>query len=631
MVRRAPQPNNQKTFTLMLLVVSVAALYLAADVLIPLALAILLTFILAPLVDRLERLRLGRVPSVLAAVGAAFAVLFAIGWVVAGQMVSLADELPQYQKNIVHKIQAGTGPLSRVGQKIRELNSDIDELGKDLAEGAKKNQDPDSGQAKPDARDAKTPSAPSEAPPEEVEPQPVPVEIVGPGITPFSVLSDVLPGALGWLGTGGIVIVFLIFMLLEREDMRNRLIRLIGADQITVTTQALDDAARRVSRYLRMQLIINASYGLMLAVGLYLIGLPYAVAWGLFAGMLRYLPYVGPWVGASVGILLSLAVFDNWTGPLLTIALFLGAELVVNNVLEPVLYQSSTGVSAIGIIVAAVFWTWLWGPLGLVLSTPLTVCIAVVGRYVPNLEFLNVLLTDESVLPPGTHFYQRLLVSDEDESRELVEEYLHDHTIEKLFANVLLPALVLTEKDGHSGILDETRRHYILENMRDLLEELPDLVAADDSAPAEDAPAVAGGAVVIVPARDTADEIAGHMLQVLLRDRAIESSVLPANVLPGEILEKITALRTPIVVVSAVPPFAIRHARHLSKRLRHRLEGTKILAAVWDESRSETWLETRLQAAGASRVVNCLPHAIQFVERERLNRQPEAVSPGDSI
>ncbi len=632
MPRTKPQPDGQKTFTLMLLVVAVAALYFAADVLMPLALAVLLTFILAPLVNRLERLRMGRVPSVLVAVGAAFALLFSIGWVVGNQMVDLAYELPTYQDNIVHRIQklkrSETGPLSRFEQAVKDFTDEIAAPPKNGTARSGTNHEA-AGKAAKAAQasaDGSRPAAEQAPPADSNEPQPVPVEIVQPQVSPYSVLSGILPGAFGWLATAGIVVVFTIFMLLEREDMRNRLIRLIGPDQITVTTQALDDAAGRVSRYLRMQLIINASYGLMLAGGLYFIGLPNAITWGLFGGMLRYLPYVGPWLGASVGILLSLAVFDTWTEPLLTIALFLSAELIVNNVLEPVLYHSTTGISTVGILVAAVFWTWLWGPVGLVLSTPLTVCIAVMGRYVPDLQFLNVLLTDEQVLPPGVHLYQRLLVSDELESRELVEAYLHDHSRDELFEHVLLPAVVLAEQDGRRGILEDARRQYILENVQDMLDELPEQMPDQAAEAPQRSPAQAGRPVLIVPARDEADHIAGLMLEWQLAERHIDARLLPARMLFSEIVDQLGGAPSPLVVVSAVPPFSIRHARHLVKRLRARLNGVGIVVAVWGEKHHARRTDARLTAAGADRVVVGLGPAVEVIQRH-LPERPKSNAP----
>jgi predicted PurR-regulated permease PerM len=615
--------------TVALVVVVIVALYLAKAVLMPLALATLLTFILAPWVDRLERWHVGRVASILTVVCAAFAVLLAIGWIMADQMVELADKLPVYRQNIAARINelksSGEGPLKEIERTVETLSAEI-------------------SRSKPDSEKQKDESS-SAAPPgngqstDSGEPEPIAVRVVETATSPIALVGEIIPGAFGWLATLGVVTVFLIFMLLDREDLRNRLIRLIGPDQITVTTQALDDAGRRVSRYLRMQLLINSLHGLMIAIGLSIIGLPNAVLWGLLAGLLRYVPYLGPWMGASIAILLSLAVFPGWTLPLATLALFVVAELIVNNLLEPVLYHTSTGISAIGIILAAVFWTWLWGPLGLVLSTPMTVCIVVWSRYVPQLEFLHVMFSEEAALAPGTHLYQRLLASDEEESRELVEEFLKEHTVEELFEEVLLPALVLTEQDGHRGILEESRREYILENLRDLLDELPDLAPADVKTEAADTPPPPQrGSVVIVPARDAADEIAGQMLKVQLADRRIEADVLPAKILFGETVEAISKAASPIVVVSAVPPFAVRHARGLSKRLRSRLEGLNILVAVWGSARDDNRIGERLRAAGADHVVNHLAPAVEYVERHRASRAAqqgsnaiaaEAVSHGD--
>ncbi len=607
-----PRPENeaeiQKTFTLALLVVAVLALYFAADVLMPLALAILLTFILAPVVTRLERWHLGRVPSVLLAVGAAFALVFSVGWIVGNQMVDLASETNNYRNNIVSRIQyfkrTETGPLSKLERLLTQFNTEI-------TEPVRKQMDTAADKA---AQEVGAGAITDNHAAAERQPKPVPVQIVQPQFSPYTILTGILPGAFGWLATAGIVIVFAIFMLLEREDMRNRLIRLTGPNQITVTTQALDDAGRRVGKYLRMQLIINASYGVMISLGLYLIGLPNALTWGLFAGLLRYLPYVGPWIGASVGILISLAVFNTWTEPLLTFGLFVIAELVVNNMMEPVLYHSSTGISTVGILAAALFWTWLWGPVGLLLATPLTVCIAVIGRYVPNLRFLNVLLSDETALPPGAHLYQRLLVSDEEESRELVEEFLKEHSVDELFEQVMVPALILTEQDAHRGQLDETRRQYILENLHDLLDELPELSphAIEDST--EPLPQ-ASRAVLIVAAHDLADEIAGQMLLWPLQERGIEATLLSHKLLFSEVVEQITRAASPLVVISAVPPFAVRHARNLTKRLRARMEGVKIIIGLWNQQEHSKRTDMRLTSAGSERVIDRLSQAVEIIER----------------
>jgi len=664
MRRSRNEPEDQKMFTLALLVVSVAALYFAAEVLMPLALAILLSFVLAPMVTRLERWQLGRVPSVLIAVSAAFVIVLSIGWIVGNQMVNLVSQAPTYRDNIIARIQyfkrTDTGPLSKLEKMVSDLSGEITEPAKQQVEHAANKVGAEPGgatsaeraataddttasgpaatpaaipaDAAPVAPAATADASPADDPAAVEEPKPIPVEIVQPEFSPYSVLSAVVPGALGWLGTVGIVSVFVVFMLLERHEMRNRLIRLIGSDQISLTTQALDDASHRVSKYLRMQLIINAGYGVMIALGLYMIGLPNAVTWGLFAGVLRYLPYVGPWLGAMIGIVLSLAFFDTWTEPLLTISLFVVAELIVNNIMEPVLYQSSTGISTIGILVAALFWTWLWGPIGLVLATPLTVCIVVIGRYVPSLQFLNVLLSDGDALPAGAQFYQRLLVSDENESRELVEEYLKSHSVDELLEHVLLPALELTEQDTHQGTLDTSQRDYIQENMQDLLDELPELAPdyfqRDDAEVANTPPPTR--TVLIAPARDVADEIAGEMLALRLREKGIDATVLSSKLLFGEVVEQISQSPSPLVVVSAVPPFAVRHARALTKRLRHRLHGVKILVGVWASEEHGRRTDARMTSAGSDRLVHRLTTAVEYVERYAPGRV-RATEPADEI
>jgi hypothetical protein len=299
--------------------------------------------------------------------------------------------------------------------------------------------------------------------------------------------------------------------------------------------------------------------------------------------------------------------------------------------MEPVLYHSSTGISTIGILVAALFWTWLWGPIGLVLATPLTVCIVVIGRYVPNLHFLDVLLSDENALPPGAQLYQRLLVSDEEESRELVEEYLKGHSVDELLEHVLLPALELTEQDTQRGTLDVTRRDYIQENMQDLLDELPDLAPdafkrEDDESERTPAPT---RTVLIAPARDVADEIAGEMLALRLREQGIDATVLSSKLLFGEVVEQISQSPSPLVVVSAVPPFAVRHARALTKRLRHRLQGVKILVGVWASEEHGRRTDSRILSAGSDRLVHRLATAVEYVERYVPGRT-RAAQPAES-
>jgi predicted PurR-regulated permease PerM len=617
-----PRPKTQsdiaKLYTLLLIVTVVATLYLASEILIPLALATLLTFILAPSVTRLQRLRVGRIPSVLLVVGAAFVLLVAVGWVVTNQLASLAGELPKYESNLVGRIdklkERQSEAFSRVEKAFKRINREIRKA-EDKSAAAQKKGDSASHSSKEEFTEVK----------------PVPVEIIDTTPAGIGILTGLLPEAFGMLATLGIVVVFLIFMLLAREDLRNRLIRLIGPHQINVTTKALDDAARRVSRYLQAQLIINASYGVMMAVGLYLAGIPNAMLLGLLGGLLRYVPYIGPWLGAGLGIVLSIAISPpgDWTLPIIVIAMYLAAELLVNNVMEPLMYQSSTGISTMGVILAAMFWTWLWGAIGLVLSMPLTVCIVVLGRYVPQLEFLHVMLSDTEVLAPGAHLYQRLLVNDEEEPREIVEEYLKQHSPDELYEQVLLPAMELVESDAHAGTLENSRRLYILENIQDLMDEVPLLMkhAEDETNPPPD-PTPPSRDIIVVPSHDFADELAGEMLEASLASQSISAKVLSTKLLFSEVVETIAGASSPLVIISAVPPSAVRHARNMTKRLRHRLDSVPLLVGLWtDEPNPRT--EKRLAAAGSDQVVHRLAQAVD-VALKHLPPRPKSPSSNDT-
>ncbi len=622
-----PRPKTQsdaaKLYTLVLIITSVAILYLAREILIPLALATLLAFILAPSVARLQRLKLGRIPSVLIVVGAVFVLIVALGWIVTNQLATLAGDLPRYESNLVSRIEALKQHQDSVFSRIEGVFKRLD---REIRKVEKKSNASKTGNAQ--GPDSAVPAATGEA----TEVRPLPVQIVNNTPTGLGIVTSLLPEAFGALATLGIVIVFLIFMLLARDDLRNRLIQLIGPHQLTVTTRALDDAASRVSRYLRAQLIINASYGVMMAGGLYLVGLPNALMLGLLGGILRYVPYVGPWLGAGLGILLSVAESPpgDWSQPLIVLGLYLAAELLVNNVMEPLLYQSSTGVSTMGIIVAAMFWTWLWGATGLVLSMPLTVCIVVLGRYVPQLEFLHVMLSDTEVLSSGAQLYQRLLVNDEDEPREIVEQYLAEHSPDDLYEHVLLPALEYAEADARRGTIEEERRQYILENILDLLDDIPTL--AGTAVPAADAPVAQAAPrdIIIVPSRDLADEIAGEMLRASLASQAITAILLSPKLLFSEIVGQIAQARSPLVIVSAVPPSAVRHARNLTKRLRHHLEDIPLVVGVWAPHEPGERTKARFAAAGCDQLVHQLAQAAEIAEKHLPPRSKPAPS-GDGV
>ncbi len=614
--------------------VVVAALYFAREVLIPIALAILLSFLLGPLVSRLEKLKFPRVLAVIVTVLFAFGVLSAIGYIVYEQTGDLSTHRSEYVTNIKKKMT--TVPL--LGW-MRNAESQIKQLSK----------------------------GPTTAP-DVTEQKPIPVYTVnsaesGTESSPLDLLRTIGSAILGPMGTAFIVTVFTVFMLLQREDLRDRVIRLAGRDQLTTTTQALDDAAERVSRYLLMQSIVNGGVGLLVTVGLWTVGkisghpFPSPALWGLLATLLRFIPYVGIWVAALTPILLSLAVFDHFSSALGTAGMFLGIELVAANVIEPLLFGSSTGIATLAVLVAAAFWTWLWGPVGLLLSTPLTVCLVVMGKYVPQLEFLTVLLAEEPALPPPDRVYQRLLALDQEEAADLVYEYAKKMPLEELYDTVLTPAMAMAEQDHFRGNLPAERRILILNGIRDIVDELGDQhraaeVRADAQAKVDEAkgdtpastPAPRGNlfkppdgarvllprgctiSVVCLPAADDADEIAAMMLGQLLEMRGYCVAVVSVTQLASEMVETVQKAKADLVCVSAVPPAAVTHARYLCKRLHGKLADIDMVVGLWGTTGDLKRAKDRIacvhnvQIAGQFRQAVDLVH--QMVQPKMLKYEP---------
>jgi predicted PurR-regulated permease PerM/CheY-like chemotaxis protein len=595
------------------LLVVIGALYIGQDILIPLALAILLSFMLAPIVIRLRRWGLGRIPSVLAVVLLLFITLLGLGSIVASQAVHLADNLPRYEWNLRAKIRdlriavPSGGVVERTSDMLRDLGEELQEATK--------------------GPEAEGTSASAEEPV-----KPVPVQVQRPAPSPFQTLRELGGPLVGPIATAGLVLVFVVFMLLQREDLRDRLIRLVGSSDVARTTEAMNDAARRISRYLLMQLVINILYGIPVGVGLYFIGVPNPVLWGLLAAILRFIPYVGPVIAALVPIALSFAVAPGWTVPLLTIALFVTLELFSNNVLEPWLYGASTGLSPVAVLVAAVFWTTLWGPVGLLLSTPLTVCLVVLGRHVPQLGFFDVLLGDEPALAPELRFYQRLLARDPDEATELAEEYLEDEPLDRLYDAVIMPALALAEQDRLRGSLDrETVQgigedtigivDYLLEEEEE--ERAPDDAAADDAsltgAPSEPVP------VLCIGARNGLDEAAAAMLAHLLMRDGVRVTTVPRQDLAGRNLARLQRHGVALICLSYLNPRATQHAQRLARRLRHHFgDRARIMIGLWTAEPSQEWRQELLEATAADLLATSLRHAVRQIQDHLEPERPEA-------
>jgi predicted PurR-regulated permease PerM len=575
-------PTASESLTFVTVVLAVATLYFGREVLIPLALAVVFSFLLRPFVTLAEKCRIGRAPAVLLVLGFSFGLVGTVGWVVTEQLMDITSQLPDYRTNIGNKIQALSPPkdgkLSKATATVNELNKELTSpQAKMPAASDRSRGDKGLGKAAPD--------------------HPVPVQIAQPPSSVVQFARSRLSPLLGLLETTGIVVVFTVFMLMKREDLRNRVIRLAGQGQLNTVTQAMDDAGRRLSRYLFLQFLVNASYGVVFGFGLCLIRLPHALLWGVLAGLLRLVPYIGTLCATVFPVALALAVFPGWTQAIWIAGIFLILELAVSNLIEPWLYGSHTGISSLAILVAAVFWAVLWGPVGLILSTPLTVCLMVLGLYVPGLKFLEVILGDEPVLPPETQFYQRLLAMDQEEAADIAHSYMKDKSLEDLYEGVLIPALGLAEQDRHMGALEEDRKNFIYQSAEELVEELGEQTIVDkiaDGFPISNQngdrsvgislqPFSSQSArlnIVCVPARDKADEIVATMVaQLLQRDGFCARSLKIGAV--ADMLEQVSELEARIVCVSALPPFALGQSRSLCKRLRMRFPELKVILGLW--------------------------------------------------
>jgi predicted PurR-regulated permease PerM len=559
-----PNPTSRNA-TLLSVVLVVAVLYFARDIFIPVALAILFSFLLAPLVTRLRHWGLWRIPAVLAVVTLAFAVMAVIGLLMSSQLTDLGRKMPEYQQNIHKKIQSirdsSGGIMGRFSRLMRNFSEELKPTGSAPQPGS-------DGQ------------------------KPVPVEIRGRDFSPLQVVPKVLGSVVEILLTMVIVIVFVIFMLLQQEDLRDRVIRLVGWRQLNITTKALDEAGQRVSRYLVAQLIVNVAFGVPAGVALYFFGVPNPILWGVLAALLRYIPYLGIWIAAIMPAAVVFAIDPGWTKPFVVFGIYGGIDMLMYNFVEPFVYGNTTGLTPLAILIAAVFWAWLWGPVGLLLATPLTVCLAVLGRYVPSLRFLGVLLSDEEVLTPDKRFYQRLLAGDVEEAADVAEEFLKGKSLEELYDVVMVPALTLAEEDTLAGTLDESQQQFVFQNARLLVEDIgpraPDIIAGengskhhlnDRTAPREKVP-VPEARVLSLPARGEADEIAALMLAQLLDARGIRTRPISSESLASERLEKASEEKIEVACVTTIMPDGCLHARSLCKRLHEQFPDLKIVAAI---------------------------------------------------
>ena len=608
------------------LAIIITALYFAKVVLIPIALAVMLSFLLAPLLIRLQRWGLPRIPALLIVILLLAGAIGGLGFVVYTQINDLAGKIDLYKQNIQNKIAWMKG-FTHGGAIDKAMKVFNDATTQPTTTATSQ---PAPTVARPRNSDDAATNSSGNPVPDFVTNQ-KPAEAAGGNA--FVNLYESVSPFIDPLATAGIVLIFVIFMLMTREDLRDRVIRLIGHGRINATTQAMDEAAQRVSRYLIAQCIVNGTYGLAISVGLWIIGLtaghnnpsfPNWFLWGILTGLLRFIPYVGPWIGAAFPIMLSLAVYQGMTVPLCVVGMVLLIELLSSNLMEPWLYGSSTGVSTVAILVSAVFWTWLWGMPGLLLSTPLTVLIAVTGKYVPQLEFLNILLGDEPALEPKYRFYQRLLAEDVEEADELLSEYLEKKSVVEVYDEVVIPALGLAEGEWHGDRLEQPKQAIIRQAVRDLVEEIGEkprkVPPADKDAATPPQPAAQTSnpydrCILCLPARDPADEIVAMMLTQVLEREGYCAEYVSVEKLASEYVELVEKKNVQVVMISALPPAAVTHARYLAKRLRSRFPDVKIIVGLWTTQGSLERPKKRLESAGTTLVVGSLATAIEQVRQ----------------
>jgi predicted PurR-regulated permease PerM len=559
-----PNPGSRNT-TLLNVVLVVAVLYFARDIFIPIALAVLFAFLFAPLVARLQRWGMWRAPSVITVVTLSFVVMSVIGFLVTVQLTDLGRKLPEYQHNIHQKLQSihdsSKGVLGRLSRFMHDFSQELK---------------PSVPQGQPAPGDQK----------------PVPVEIRQGDYSPLQLVPKILGSVIGLLLTGVIIVVFVIFMLLQREDLRDRVIRLAGWRRLNVTTKALDEAGQRVSRYLLAQLVVNAAYGVPAGVALYFLGVPNPILWGVLAALFRYIPYLGIWIAAVMPAVVVFAIDPGWVKPAGVFGIYVGIDMLMYNFVEPMVYGSTTGLTPLAILFAAVFWTWLWGPVGLLLATPLTVCVAVLGRYVPSLRFLGVLLSDDEVLTPEKRFYQRLLAGDVEEAADIAEDFLKGKSLEELYDCVIVPALVLADEDSLAGRLDEEQQESVFHNARLLVEDIApraqEIISGENDSKhrvngkeaVRESASQPEARVLSLPARGEADEIVALMLAQLLGARGISAKSVSAAALASERMDEAQGEKIELVCIASVAPNGGLHARYLCKRLREQSSDMKIVAAM---------------------------------------------------
>ena len=558
------------TFLIALIIFLLIAglLYVAQAILIPVALAMLLTFLLAPVVLKIQRMGVPRVAAVLIVVTLFGAILTGMTWLLASEVYGLAQELPRHEEKVRGNVRKVTryvvaqwrGDSTKteepdIGELVEDIRADIDrELTKD---------------EKPDQSNLGI--------------GPIPVTIVESGIPgSYGIIAS---AAVAPLATIGLMVVLLLFMLLKREDLRNRIVTLSGRTNLAVTTKALDEAGKRIARYLMMQFIINVTYGLAVMIGLMIIGVDYALLWGVCAAFLRYIPYVGPWVAAVLPLTYSVLTHEHWIEPVAVVGMVLVLELLSNNVMEPMLYGRGVGVSEVVVILSAVFWGWLWGPVGLMLATPMTACLVVAGRYVPALSLFNRILGDVPEVETHFVYYQRLLARDEDEAQEIFDDVISESSLSAACDEVLVPTLYLLKNDRTRGVISQNQLTFILESIEEHVEEGETAVNAESKItdqPGEKVPLFLG-----YGAREPEDELAATIMDQLVKHDPCRFEILSNDILFSEVIERIREEQPAALCLFCMPPGGLTQTRRLCMRLHSSFPDLKIVLGRWGRTLRE--------------------------------------------
>lgn len=546
---------------LIALVLIVGIIYFGKAVLLPLALAVLLTFILTPPVTAVQRRGLGRVPAALSVVAITLLIAGAVGWGVGVQVARLASDLPTHREEIQAKLAhlrgTGNGRIARLLDTFRGPPKVAEGTGTQRKDIVVRQEDPSS----------------------------------------FETMSGVASAVLEPAADAGLVLILVVFMLIRREDLRNRFIGLLGHGRLTGTTRVLVETAHRLSRFLLMQLSVNAGFGIVLGIILLLIGVPYWFLWGFLAVVLRFVPYLGTWLAAALPTILSFAISPGLGQPLLVLASFIVLDLITANAVEPLLFGHSTGVSPLALLVAAVFWTWVWGPIGLVLSTPMTVCLVVLGQHVPRFRFLSLLLGDRPPLAPHASFYQRLLAGDIEEAATVARQFANASGLEQVPDDIIIPALRLARRDRQRGGLSAQDETYILDSTEQVLKTLD----ATQSSALVQMPAPS--AVLLgCPSHHRAEELTIQMMGMVLRETGCRVEAVTTRILPVDLESRLEQEKISLLFISVIPPGGLPQCRYLCRRLRRKFPDLPIVVGYFGKAREFDKLLVKLRAAGASYV-----------------------------